>query len=354
MAERVTIQDIADALGLSRNTVSKAINNTGVLADSTREKILQKAIEMGYKQFSYLASLPNSEEENEQTAKAAGEIALFTGNFIGNSHFASIMLDKFQKDISALGYSMTIHRVSPENVKTQTLPITFNPINTKGIMCIEMFDYNYCKMLSELNIPMLMVDGPVLTYARPLNADMLLMNNNTGIFELINNLQKKGLSKFGFVGKITHCRSFFERYTAFRDAMYLYSLPIVEEYSLTQASPNSMHYTEYLYNSVENMKELPEVFICANDFAAIDLLQALKKQGISCPDDILIVGFDDSPESRLMTPKLTTCHIHSQIMGFSAAQLLISRIKQPDLNYRTLYTETDLIYRESTLIKGEK
>lgn len=136
--------------------------------------------------------------------------------------------------------------------------------------------------------------------------------------------------------------------------MYLYSLPIVEEYSLTQASPNSMHYTEYLYNSVENMKELPEVFICANDFAAIDLLQALKKQGISCPDDILIVGFDDSPESRLMTPKLTTCHIHSQIMGFSAAQLLISRIKQPDLNYRTLYTETDLIYRESTLIKGEK
>ncbi|WP_306307335.1 LacI family DNA-binding transcriptional regulator [Cellulosilyticum ruminicola] len=297
MAERVTIQDIADALGLSRNTVSKAINNTGVLADSTREKILQKAIEMGYKQFSYLASLPSPEEVNKQIAKAPGEIALFTGNFIGNSHFASIMLDKFQKDISALGYSMTIHRISPENIETQTLPITFNPINTKGIMCIEMFDYNYCKILSDLNLPMLMVDGPVLTYARPLNADMLLMNNNTGIFELINDLQKKGLSKFGFVGEITHCRSFFERYTAFRDAMYLYSLPVVEEYSLKEASPNGMHYTEYLYNSVENMKELPEVFICANDFAAIDLLQALKKQGINCPDDILIVGFDDSPES---------------------------------------------------------
>lgn len=48
---RVTIQDIADALGISRNTVSKAINNTGVLADSTREKVLKKAAEMGYKQF---------------------------------------------------------------------------------------------------------------------------------------------------------------------------------------------------------------------------------------------------------------------------------------------------------------
>ena len=53
MAERVTIQDIADALGVSRNTVSKAINNTGLLADTTREKVLQKTMEMGYKQFSY-------------------------------------------------------------------------------------------------------------------------------------------------------------------------------------------------------------------------------------------------------------------------------------------------------------
>ena len=54
MAERVTIQDIADALGVSRNTVSKAINNTGILADATREKVLKKAMEMGYKQFSYV------------------------------------------------------------------------------------------------------------------------------------------------------------------------------------------------------------------------------------------------------------------------------------------------------------
>ena len=44
MANKVTIQDIADALGVSRNTVSKAINNTGILADATREKVLAKAV----------------------------------------------------------------------------------------------------------------------------------------------------------------------------------------------------------------------------------------------------------------------------------------------------------------------
>ena len=72
MGKRITIQDIADSLGVSRNTVSKAINNTGVLADATRDKILQKAAELGYKQFSYLSpavSVPKPE---------ICEIALFT------------------------------------------------------------------------------------------------------------------------------------------------------------------------------------------------------------------------------------------------------------------------------------
>ena len=49
-----------------------------------------------------------------------------------------------------------------------------------------------------------------------------------------------------------------------------------------------------------------------------------------------------------MTPTLTTIHIHSQIMGFSAVHLLVSRIQEPSLNFRTMHTETRLIYREST------
>ena len=49
-----------------------------------------------------------------------------------------------------------------------------------------------------------------------------------------------------------------------------------------------------------------------------------------------------------MTPSLTTIHIHSQIIGVAAVQMLISRIEQPSLNYRIMHTETDLIYREST------
>ena len=89
MAGRITIQDIADALGLSRNTVSKAINNTGVLAEATREKVLKKAVEMGYKQFSYInindSVHPTISLDNNETASPApgGSIALLK---IGRAH----------------------------------------------------------------------------------------------------------------------------------------------------------------------------------------------------------------------------------------------------------------------------
>lgn len=103
MANRVTIQDIADALGISRNTVSKAINNTGVLADATREKILKKAAEMGYKQFSYFTAADlNKTELFTSGSPKSGEIALFTTVFWGKSYFISTICGYFSKGTGPL------------------------------------------------------------------------------------------------------------------------------------------------------------------------------------------------------------------------------------------------------------
>ncbi|WP_408071536.1 LacI family DNA-binding transcriptional regulator [Butyrivibrio sp. JL13D10] len=350
MATKVTLQDIADALGVSRNTVSKAINNTGVLAEATRQKVLEKAIEMGYKQFSYASSVADIKNPSITQSKAAGEIALFSGSFLNNSHFASTMLDKFQHEISLLGYSLTMHRVDESNIAELSIPISFRKDNTKAIVCIEMFDQSYCEMLCNIGIPVLMIDAPVTSYWRPLNADILLMDNFSSIYTVINDMSKKGITKIGFVGQVTHCRSFYERFMAFREALYINNLTFEDKYCLTEVHPHGSEYREYLFKALEDMTEMPEMFICANDFVAVDLLYGLKKLGIECPSDIKLFGFDDSPESKIMTPSLSTSHIHSQIIGYSAANMVMSRIAQPDLNYRITYTETDLIYRESTHI----
>lgn len=353
MANKVTIQDIADALGISRNTVSKAINNTGILADSTREKVLKKAMEMGYKQFSYINISENKIDMTLSRTKESGEIALFTTTFLGESHFSSTMLDKFQRETSQLGYGLSMHRLLPEEIKELILPRTFNAEKISGIICYEMFNYSYSKMLCELNIPVLFVDSPPVGLNEPLKADQLYMDNQSGIFSFVQEMVRRGKTKIGFIGKYLHCQSFFERYMAYREAMYLHQLPCLDEYCLlhnkenTELS-NSKNYQKYLTDCLQQLKQLPEVFICANDFVAIDVLHVLRKLGYSVPKDVYLCGFDDSPESKIIQPSLTTVHIHTQIMGFSAVHLLISRIKEPSLNFRTIHTETDLIYREST------
>lgn len=346
--KKVTIQDIADALGISRNTVSKAINNSDGLADATREKILQKAVEMGYKQFSYVASLSGNSiprlvpADSSECAMAASEIALFTTKLsMMSNHFAVPMLDRLKHELSQLGYTLNIYKVDCENLAQHTLPASFAIERAGAILCIEMFDQAYGEMLCGLGLPLLFIDGPHKRFGDSLPADQLYMDNTTGITKLVHEMLRKGKRKIGFIGDYEHCQSFFERYTAFRSAMILAGVPVDEAFCIKSNSTD-------MDASLAALPELPDLFICANDFIAVDAIQSLRKLGKSVSEDVLMCGFDDAPESRIMTPALTTVHIHTQIMAFSALQLLRSRMKEPSLDYRTVYTATELIWRDST------
>ena len=345
--KRVTIQDIADALGMSRNTVSKAINNSAGLADATREKILQKATEMGYKQFSYAETFSGDAGYVPCTSpgerKGEGEIALFTTSVFHQSHhFAALMLDRFKREISQCGYILSIHIVDDEDLARKKLPASFSKERCAAIVCFEMFDWDYDKMICGLGMPVLFVDGPHKRFGESLPADQLYMENTAGITQLVNNMLQKGKRKIGFIGDYEHCQSFYERYTAFRCAMLMAGVPVDEMFCIKK------NFYEDIFTPLSSLPDLPELFICGNDFVAVDAIQVLRKLGKSIPEDVMIAGFDDAPESRIITPSLTTVHIHTQIIAYTAAYLLTTRLKEPSLDYRIVYTETELIYRDST------
>lgn len=349
MKKKVTIQDIADALGISRNTVSKAINNTEGIAEATREKILQKAVEMGYKQFSYVHAMTEALQNEAQTEenRFEGEIALLTTNLFSRSHFASVMLDRFHQEMAQMGYTMSIYRVEPDNILRLSLPKTLIPERISGLICFELFDYRYCEMICSLGIPVLFVDGPSKINGKSLPCDQLYMENTVELTGLVQTLLSRGLRRIGFIGDWTHCQSFYERYLAYRNAMLFAGVPVEERFLIKR------NWDQDLLNPLNALEEMPDVFLCANDFVAYDAIRILRARGIRIPEDVQFCGFDDSPESRFLVPALTTVHIHTQIMAYEAAQLLLSRMREPSLDYRIVYTETYLIERESTLGTGK-
>lgn len=338
MGNKITIQDIANALGISRNTVSKALNNTGVLADATREKILQKAAEMGYKQFSYYPQISYSSPTEIR------EIALLTQSMPNNSHFGSSLLDTFQEKISSNGYRLSIFLIRKQETETLELPVGFERKNIDGIICMELFNEPYSEMLSSLDIPLLFVDSAANTDFSAFDADFLFMENKNSIYNMTQTLIKNGRRKLAFAGYIYNCHSFFERYQGFQEAMLQNNLTP----STTLLTSRDAFEDIQKLTSILSQMTLPDAFICANDFVAIDLIKALRIQNIEIPSDMLITGFDNSAESKIIEPHLTTIHIPSLAMGYIAADLLLSRIDNPGLPYRTTHVRTVIKYREST------
>ena len=340
--KKITIQDIADELGISRNTVSKAINNADGLAEATRERILQKAAEMGYKQFSYITV--HSGGIPKQERKEKGEIALLLGCAVSPTHYAVTMLDKLKKELPKWGYILNAYRVEHENYLNHTLPLSFDPRQISAIICVDMFDRTYDEMICSLGKPVLFVDGPNKRGGLDLPADQLYMDNTTPITRFVNDMLARGRRRIGFIGNYETCQSLFERYTAYRYAMLMANDPVEERFCLKAET------REELEGALSSITDFPEVFICAHDLVATEAIYVLSKLGVSVPGDVLVCGFNDSPASRIMTPTLTTVHIHTNVMALSAIQLLLSRIDEPHLDYRTVHTETKLIYRDSTKI----
>lgn len=339
MGKRVTIQDIADNLGLSRNTVSKALNNTGVLAEDTRRKILDKAAEMGYGRFIYI-----QQAAPVQSAEVK-ELALITQNMPYGSHFGTFALNSFQKKISRNNFRLSMFPARTAEIRNLQLPLGLDIDRIEGIVCMELFDSDYIEMLGTLGVPLLFIDTAYNTDFSKVNADFLLMENRASIFSLTDTLIRNGLHRLSFAGNYRHCRSFYERFQGFSDALREHGLsPVNSQF----ADSNTFSAPELLEEAVKRLLVLPDVFVCANDFVAIDLIRVLKKLGIQVPEDVRVTGFDNSAESRIIEPHLTTVNIPSTQIGDIAADMLLSRISEPETPYRIMHVRTTTEFRDST------
>ncbi|MDQ0874442.1 LacI family transcriptional regulator [Paenibacillus sp. V4I3] len=338
--EKITIQHIADSLGLSRNTVSKALNGSDNIPAETRNKVLKRAIELNYKQFALI-------DTDTLNTKNTGNIALLTSNMPSNSHFGASSLSGLEKKISSDGFNLSIHIVRESDISSLVLPNNFDTNKVDGIVCIELFDKKYTQLINSLGIPSIFIDSTADIFYPELHADIILMENEQSSYYMTKKLIDNGYASVGFIGDYNHCKSFNERWAGFNRALLDSHLQLDPLFCIVEED-RYIADPKWLENRLDNMKNLPSAFVCTNDFIAINVMRILKNKNVRIPEDIVICGFDNSPESQIVEPHLTTVHIFRDEIGVLAGEILLSRVENPLKPPQITHVQTKPIFREST------
>ena len=174
------------------------------------------------------------------------------------------------------------------------------------------------------------------------------MESMASILAVMQKLVSLGARKIGFVGDKSHCESFYERWYGYCRALKASGLPQDDRICILAPDDSPYNDPDWLINQLERMPALPDAFICANDYIAIHLISALKKKRIKIPEQVMVTGFDGTPQSALVDPPLTTVETPGKVIGHLAADALLNRIANPDSPFVTTRVRTTPLWRGST------
>ncbi|WP_036698745.1 LacI family DNA-binding transcriptional regulator [Paenibacillus taiwanensis] len=334
MTKKITQQHIADALQLSRNTVSKALNNEPGLKEDTRLRIIQHAIDMGYTKFppGMLESITQLKHSRPEHAAHMGNrlIALLThSDYVGN-HYWSPFLRGLNTSLKEAGYTVAMSIVDMEEENELRLPPLFSQQTPAGIITIGSFLRAYYERIEHTGIPALFIDTYADFTMNLLKTDTLLVNNLDSVYRLTKSLLEQGCTDIGFVGDIGSCLSYWERWSGFQMALREFGVELDPALQIVNTLPRHYYYEAELREALGAMKQYPRAFVCANDAIAVELMNLMREEGKRVPEDIILTGFDNIGELAYVHPSIPTVDVPKEELGLRAGEQLIWRIAHPE------------------------
>jgi len=341
MKTTVTIKDIAEQLNLSRNTVAKALNGKYV-PESTRERVMAKAIELNYKSLNFKA---NEIQEKKY------RILLLACKPLNNIRFFSPIIRSIENYCYGNDYDLFQFTYNLSLANFDVLKEYIENLNVDGIIAIESFDHNLINKLFKLEIPITFIDccTNIATLSSK-NFDVIESSNFIPIFNITSKLiSKYKISHFTYVGDETHCLSFHERYLAMISSLASNNIVHTKNDDITRNDNFDYGNIEMLKSEIVKLKYTTDCFICGNDFIARNICKALAELGKKVPEEVLVVGYDNVAESVASTPKITTVSTDPSTIGNTAIKTLIERIKNPEKTSIIYTVRSSIIERQSTL-----
>ncbi|NLG26078.1 MAG: LacI family transcriptional regulator [Clostridiales bacterium] len=352
MTKKPSIQDIAREVGLSRNTVAKAIKGDPGVSAETRGRVLRAALAANYPKLR-----PEAVRALRAAAPAEGHFAVLIEKHETASFWNRIIVG-ISDELDRNGASCAVHFISAEDKRDLRLPSSMRREDLRGIACLSVLSEGYVKKLLELDVPVIFYDAPVCRHSSPAQGgDVILAEGRRSVNIVASDLIARGYRQLGFIGDITYCQTIFDRWQGFCDALAEHGLPINERFCHTRHVASRYYGYDELSGVLSAMPELPEAIVCANDAIAFNLFRYCKQRGIRIPDDLAVTGFDNTPELIQTSPPLTTVNITNYWIGCRLVQQLLLRIRHPEMPREFIYLLTEPTIRESSGIdrtKGSK
>ncbi|NGZ76724.1 LacI family DNA-binding transcriptional regulator [Saccharibacillus alkalitolerans] len=300
--KKVSMQNIADRLGLSKNAVSLALSGKKGVSEEVRQTVLKTAKELDYR-------LSGSGLAGEEKGNARNVLVLVPERIVSyadNEHFRFFhdMLWILEESIRARGCNAVIARIDGEMERDRVLPGLFEDVEHAGVILFGIAAKPYAQMVWETGAPLVLLDS----YYRDLPSAAAVSANTEGAESAVRWLIERGHREIGFIGPANLTTSHEERWFGYWRAMREAGLPIREAHTLLEAddfdeAKNEREIGEFLERIVAakagspNVGQsaedaLPTAFFCGNDRIALLLIRRLRAIGVSVPQRVEVAGFD--------------------------------------------------------------
>lgn len=343
-----TLTDVAATVGVAPMTVSRVINGNGYVSEETREKVMEAVKKMNYRRNGLARNLKR--QKTETVGLVIGDIS---------NPYSTELANAVRETLSARGYNLFIC-ISEHSAKEDISAFeSLVDHNVDGIIVATRSNEEGDERLNEI------ADGgvPLVVVGRDFqhdSVDSVSADNFNGGYEATQHLIDLGHKRIGFIGASFENRSRLKRLQGYVAALAKHDLPI-DERLITgkKGTPSDApgYSTEAIgYEGMKRLLSLPEpptAVFARNDFTAMGAISAVKEAGLSIPQDVAIVGFDDTPLAIHTLPRLTTVRQPMRLQGQLAAEMLLRRITgEGDTSTEERILDCELIIRESTVSKS--
>lgn len=314
----INAKELAQLLQISPSAISIALNGRPGISPQTREMILTAAAEHGL----------NRPARETRAAIRYINLIIFKkhGLVIGDTPFFSELIESVTTAATDLSYHIQLsYFYAAQNYAEQLKSIHSTGCAGAILLATEMTEEDL-QLLAELKMPLVVLDNNV----ESAGFDCVVINNVQAAMLAVSHLIAKGHRRIGHLCSHVDIMNFRERREGFLRASAILNDDTKSRIvSIPVDSTSDGAYRDMtLYLS--HQPDPPQALFADNDIIAIACIRALKEAGCSIPRDISIIGFDDVPYARVVSPRLTTMHVPRDLMGRYAVNRLHEKITSPN------------------------